>query len=227
MKIMLRTAALCFALLLPLTYLGGCWKETGMQRSEKTSNTMEAVQQDYQQALVQIDATNASLDTLLKAEPAGLKSAFAVYTDNAAKMDDKGKVLLKHSEKMRAQGLDYFDEMRKEGNAYTNPDIQKLSEERRARLSEVFAKIAASGAGVKGSLTAYLSDIRQIQTYLSNDLTPKGVASITPVAEKTMDDGNNLKNDVQPVLSAIEFAKGELSQEGAAAGGSAPSPQPR
>ncbi len=226
MKIMLRSAALCFALLLPLAYLGGCAKQTGMERSEKQSNTMQAVQKDYQQALVQVDATNASLDSLLKAEPAALTSAFAVYSDNVAKMDDKGKVLMKHNEKMRAEGREYFDEWRKEGNTYTNPAIQKLSEQRRARLMEVFDKIAASGAGVQGSLTAYLSDIRQIQTYLSNDLTPRGVTSITPVAEKTMDDGSNLKSAVQPVLSAIEFAKGEMSHEGAAEGGSAPSTQP-
>jgi hypothetical protein len=197
-----------------------------MQRSETTSNTMQAVQNDYQQALVQVDATNASLDALLKAEPAALKTAFAAYSDNAARMDDKGKALMKHSEKMGAQGREYFDEWRKEGNTYTNPDIRKLSEERRARLMEDFDKIAANGAGVKGSLTAYLSDIRQIQTYLSNDLTPNGVTSITAVAEKTMADGGNLKSAVQPVLSAIEVAKGELSQEGAAAGGSAPSTQP-
>jgi hypothetical protein len=140
--------------------------------------------------------------------------------------DDKGKVLMKHSEKMGAQGREYFDEWRKEGNAYTNPEIQRLSEDRRARLMEIYDKIAANSAGVKGALTAYLSDLDQIKTYLSNDLTPKGVASITPVAEKTMYDGSSLKSAVQPVLSAIEVAKGELSQEGAAAGGSAPAQQP-
>ncbi len=225
MNIMLRSAALVFALLLPLTYLGGCAKKTGMDRSVKTSNTMQTVQNDYQQALVQIDATNASLDAVLKSDPAGLKSAFAAYSSNVAKMEDKGKVLLKHSDKMSAQGREYFDEMRKEGNAYTNPEIQKLSEERRARLTEVFDKIAGSGAGVKGSLTAYLSDIGQINTFLSNDLTPKGVASITPIAEKTMADGSSLKSTVQAVLAAIGLAKGELSQEGAAAGGSAPAPK--
>lgn len=225
MKIMLRSTALCFALFLPLVWAGGCAKKTGMERSAQTSNTMQTVQNDYQQALAQVDATNASLNALLTAEPAGLKNAFEAYSDNSAKMDDKGKVLMKHSEKMSAQGREYFDEWRKEGNSYTNPDIQKLSEERRARLTEVYDKIAASGAGVKGALTAYLSDINQIQTYLSNDLTPKGVTSITPVAEKTVDDGNSLKSAVQPVLSAIELAKGELSQEGAAAGGSGPSPK--
>lgn len=221
MKIMLRSAAVCFALLLPLTYLSGCWKETGMQRSAQTSATMQVVQEDYQQALVQVDATNASLDALLKAEPSDLKKAFAVYSDNVAKMNDQGNALLKHSEKMRAEGREYFNEWRMEGDAYTNPDIQKLSEQRRARLSQAFDNIAASGAGVRGSLTTYLSDIRQIQTYLSNDLTPNGVASITPVAQQTMADGSNLKSDVQPVLSAIEYAKGEMSQEGSAAGGSA------
>jgi hypothetical protein len=61
MRIMLRSLVLCFALLLPLAWLGGCAKKTGMERSAQTSNTMQTVQNDYQQALSQVDATNASL----------------------------------------------------------------------------------------------------------------------------------------------------------------------
>ena len=229
MKNMLRSAAPCLALL-PLIFLGGCahfTKTTGMERSEKTSNTMQTVQKDYQQALVQIDATNASLDALLNAQPDGLKPAFASYSDNVAKMDDKGKVLMKHNEKMKVQGQNYFDEWRKEGNKYTNPEIQKLSEERRAHLTEAFDRIASSGAGVTGSLTAYLSNIKQIQTYLSNDLTPNGMRAIMPVVDKTVADGSILKSAIQPVVSAIETAKAEMSTTGAAAGGSARSPQPK
>jgi hypothetical protein len=101
-----------------------------------------------------------------------------------------------------------------QGNTYTNPQIQALSEQRRADLSEIFAKIAQAGVGVKGALKAYVSDIEQIRTYLSTDLTPKGIEAITPTVRKAIDDGAYLKDAVKPVLDAIADARAELAQGG-------------
>ena len=60
----------------------------------------------------------------------------------------------------------------------------------------------------------YLSDIKKIQTDLSNDLTPKGIEAITPVARKAVKDGDRLKDAVKPVISAIDRTKAELAQGG-------------
>ena len=99
-----------------------------------------------------------------------------------------------------------------QGNTYTNPRIQALSEQRRADLTAVFANIAESSVGVKGALKAYMSDLRQIRTYLSTDLTPKGIESITPTVQQAIVDGDNLKEAIKPVLSSMDDARGELAQ---------------
>jgi hypothetical protein len=59
-----------------------------------------------------------------------------------------------------------------------------------------------------------MANIKEIQTYLSNDFTPKGVEAITPVAPKAARDGDSLKDAVNPVLSAIGSARAELAQGG-------------
>ena len=113
---------------------------------------------------------------------------------------------------MSAQGKEYFDEWRTQGSAYANPEIQALSEQRRDELSAVFARIPEASAGVKGAIQAYMSDISEIETFLSNDLTPKGVEAITPIARKAVTDGANLKDAINPVLYAISTARTELKQ---------------
>ncbi|MBN2299404.1 MAG: DUF2959 family protein [Deltaproteobacteria bacterium] len=194
--------------------LTGC-AMTGMQRSAKTDTTMEKVEQDYNEAVAQVEVTGASLGDLVKLGQSDVKEAFEKYSDNVDKMEDLGKRLFKHADNMNSQGKDYFAEWRKQGNTYTNPQIQALSEQRRADLSAVFAKISEASVGVKGVFKAYLSDIREIQTYLSNDLTPKGVEAIIPTAETALKDGESLKDAIIPVLSAIGSARAELTQGGA------------
>jgi len=122
--------------------------------------------------------------------------------------------LFEHADKMTAQGKEYFAEWQTEGSAYTNQQIQALSEQRRADLGVVFARISEASVGVKGAIQAYMSDVRDISTFLSNDLTPKGVEAITPIAQRAVRDGDSLKDAINPVLSAIGIASTELDHSG-------------
>jgi len=67
------------------------------------------------------------------------KKAFENYSDNVNKMDDLGKRLFERADQMRVQQRNYFEEWRMQGNTYTNPQIQALSEQRRADLNVTFA----------------------------------------------------------------------------------------
>ena len=223
MKLRTQLAAIVATLLLgAITCMGGC-ATTGMERSAKTTSKVQTVEGDIQQAIAQVDTTGASLQELIKPDQADVKKAYDAYAANVAKMESIGKQLDKHTDQMNAQGKDYFAEWEKQGNNYTNPQIREVSEQRRAELSEVYAQIPRASAGVKGSLHSYMTDIKEIQKYLSNDLTPKGIDAITPVAQQAIKDGDNLKDAVKPVLSAMDRAKAEMAQgiteKGSAAGG--------
>jgi hypothetical protein len=88
------------------------------------------------------------------------------------------------------------------------------SEQRRADQNAVFVKIPEASVGVKGSFNAYMSDLKEIQNYLSNDLTPKGVEAISPIAQQAVMDGTSLQAAIYPVLNAVSNARGELTQGG-------------
>jgi len=188
---------------------------TGMERSEKAGTSMDNVQKDINEAVAQVTITDTSLQDLVMPGQSNVKKAFEKYSDNVSKMEKDGERLQGHIEKMHDQGKDYFEEWRTQGNAYANPEIAALSDQRRADLTAVFAEISSSSVGIKGNLKTYMSDIKEIQTYLSNDLTPKGVESISPVAQKAIADGDSLKTAVNPVLTALENAKAELKTGGA------------
>jgi len=214
MKLGFKTPVILNAMILGAALIQlGC-ATTGMQRSTNTRTTMKEVEDDYQLAIVRVSDTNASLETLVKMDQTDEKKAFEKYSDNVKKMKGIGKRLFGHADKMRTQQKEYFEEWRKQGNAYTNPEIQALSEQRREDLSGSFVKISEASVGVKGSFKAYMSGLEEIKTYLSTDLTPKGVESITPVVRKAIEDGEKLKESIYPVISTIDEARAEMAQGG-------------
>jgi hypothetical protein len=213
MKFRITQAVLLSTLITGAAMFTGC-ASTGNQRAVSTGNTMKAVEQDYIDALAQVNVTNTSLQSLIDQGQPDEAKAYSKYSDNVSRMETLGKRLFERAEQMNTQQKNYFEEWRMQGNTYTDDRIQALSEQRRADLSEVFAQISVASVGVKGSLKTYISDNRQIKMYLSTDLTPKGVDAITTTIQQAITDGENLKDAVQPVLAAIGNARQELAQGG-------------
>jgi hypothetical protein len=111
---------------------------------------------------------------------------------------------------MKENSKDYFSEWAKDGDTYTNPQLRELSEERRTKLAGIYAQVPAASAGVKETYLAYMTDLKEIQKYLSNDLTPNGVTSVTPIAHKSVQDLDSLKASLRPVIYALDEIKAEL-----------------
>jgi chromosome segregation ATPase len=200
-----------FAMLLLGTaaFLGGC-ATTGMDRSVKASNSIKEVDREIRKMSVQIDVTAASLYTLVNTGKPDLKKSFKSFTDNLADLDKEGTKVLKRVEEMKVRNKEYFEEWEKEGDAFTNSEIRELSTERRNRLAEIYARVPAAASGIKGTYHAYLTDLKEIQKFLSTDLTPKGIEAITPVANKSVQDMDSLKMSLQPVIAALDEIKAEM-----------------
>jgi len=213
MKLRHHSFAVCtFLLLGTAAFMGGC-ATTGTERSVKTSNSIQDVEVEIRKMIVQIDATGASLDALVYPANPDLKKSFDSYSDNVVKLDNEGKKVLNRIEEMKARSNEYFAEWEKQGDTFTNPDIRELSAERRNNLAQIYAQVPAKGAGIKRAYNDYLIDLKEIQKYLSNDLTPKGIEAITPVAQKSIQDREALKESIKPVIVALDDIKAELYKE--------------
>jgi len=199
-------------LLVTAAFLSGC-ATTGMDRSMKTSHSIQQVDTEIREMNVQIDATAASLDSLVMGGKADPKKSFDSYSKNVSRLESEGKRVLKRLDEMKLNSREYFEEWEKQGDTFTNPEIRELSEERRSKLAAIYAQVPAAGAGVKGSYNAYLTDLKEIQKYLSNDLTPSGIEGITPVAQKSVQNLDHLKASLKPVVAALDEIKVELYQK--------------
>ena len=214
MKLTNRLVAIFFAILITAVIgISGC-ASTGMERSTDVRTAMQTMDNEIKLIVVQLDATGASLAELIKPGQADVKKAFELYTENIASLARKEGVFNKHADEMAARGDNYLKEWKKADSEYENSAIQELSEERRAAFGELYGRIARNSIGAKSAFTAYVTDAKEIQRYLSNDLTTKGVSAIVPIARKVVDDGNNLKYTITDIQMAIEGARAEMAQDG-------------
>lgn len=185
-----------------------------MQRSQDVQSDMQTVDNDIKLIIVQLDAINASLDELTKPGQADVKRAFDVYSKNVSNMEKLEKDFSKHADQMTESGKTYFKEWDENNNQYDNPEIQRNSDERREALGNVYDKIAENSIGVKEAFRLFVSDVTQISSYLSNDLTTKGITSISSLADGTVRNGDQLKNELENLQAAIEDARAEMVQSG-------------
>lgn len=210
MKLRNHSLAICTMLLLgSASFIGGC-ATTGMERSAKTSNSIRDVDSEIRKFVVQSDVTATSLQSLVMTGQPDIEKTYKAYANNVDKLEDEGQRVLKRIEEMKSNSKEYFAEWEKQGSAYTNPEIRELSDERRIKLAEIYAQVPAAGVGITGSYNAYLTNLKEIKLYLSNDLTPKGVAAMNPIEKKAAVDLDALKQSLQPLLAALDGIKAEL-----------------
>lgn len=209
-----KTGSAIAILLLATTFTIASCSTTGMQRSENVQSSMKTVDDDIQDIVVQIEAIGSSLNELTKPGQADVKRAFDTFSNNASKIGKMEKDFSDHADEMTESGKTYFKEWEKNNEQYDNPEIQRSSDERRTELSKIYDRIAENNEGVKEAFRIYVSDISQINAYMSNDLTTKGITSIASLSDQTVRNGNTLRNELENLQAAIEDARAEMTQTG-------------
>lgn len=192
-----------------ITCLTGC-VTIGLDEATKDTDSVEIVENDFQQASVQIDSTRASLEDLIRPDQTDIKKAYDAYVENAKQMGELGKQLDMQTGKISARGCEYFAEWKFSG---TNFENQELSELRLIKMCEGYAKLREASIGMKGGLKSYLMDIREIQKYLPNGLTTHKIEAIRPIAQMAVKDGDSLQETVKQVLTTIDRVKTEMAQD--------------
>lgn len=183
---------------------------TGLQRSDDIQSKMESVDNDIAAIVEQIEAVGSSLDELTRRGQSDLEGAFNQFSDDASKIEDMQQRFSRHAAEMEESGEAYFEAWESDSEEYDNPEIRQRSEERRAELGETFDKIAENNVGVKEAFRAYVSDINEIERFLSNDLTGDGINSIKPIADEVVNNGSQLRSELQSLQSAIEEARRQM-----------------
>lgn len=172
--------------------VGAACTTTGFQKSTNIADTMANQTQMIQEAKPQVDAMLASLDQLTRAE-GDLRPAFKTFSDT---LDDTEKVAARArqtEQTIRVKEAEYIAEWEKQTAEITNPQIKAATQARQAEVNTKLSRLSQTGKRAGDAYSPFISNMKDIRTYLSNDLTTDGVKKLEPTIEKARRDGATLQ----------------------------------
>jgi phage shock protein A len=143
-----------------------------------------------------IDESLADLNDLVSNPNADLRKQYKRFDNAVNELGESAKDLASKAGEMKAQGADYFAKWDKESAQIQNEDIRGRSETRRNEVASRFNRMSEQYDQAKTAFRPFLSDLRDVQKFLSTDLTAGGLAAIRDTAAKATKDAVTIKESL-------------------------------
>jgi len=150
-----------------------------------------------------VDATMASLDKIVAQAATDPRKAFKEFDKNVPKIDSAAEKAKKRSADMKEKGKTYFEAWEKDMANVNDPNIRKLAEDRKMKLQETFDKIKTSLEPARDQFTTWLANLKDLQKYLSQDLTIGGIDAAKDLIMKSKKDGVDVQQTLDRVITEL------------------------
>lgn len=193
--------------------LAGC-ASSGYKQADKTGDAINTLRNDVLNIKTSVDASLKAMDDLAAAASTDPRKAYEAFAKSVTQVESAGAKAKKNAETMQARGDAYFQQWETQLSSVQNEKIRTLARERKVKLQEAFGNIKKSAQGAKDTFPTFLSDLKDLRTLLSTDLTVQGIASAKSVFKKTKSEGlevqkhlDELEAELNTVFAAITAAK--------------------
>ena len=173
----------------------GCASDN-YQKSANTAATLNASSRMITKDNTLIDESLADLNDLVSNPSPDLRVQFKKFNNSVDKLGGAATDLASEAGEMKSQGRDYFAGWDKESAQIQNEDIRSRSENRRNEVASRFDRISQQYDQTTTAFGPFLSDLRDVQKFLSTDLTAGGLTAIKDTAAKATQDSLPVKESM-------------------------------
>ena len=150
-----------------------------------------------------VDTTMASLDKIVADAASDPRKAFKEFDKSVPEIDSAAAKARKRAEDMKARGKKYFETWEKDLGSVNDPDIRKLAEERKAKLQAAFDNIKTTMEPARDQFNAWLGPLKDLQKFLSQDLTISGIDSAKELIAKSKKEGMAVQQSLDTVIGEL------------------------
>jgi hypothetical protein len=188
-----------------------------------TSNAgQEALVKSVSDALNEVNATKAqlaetmrSLNALQAAKPGSdLRPAYQAYVANVEKTKQAAATTRQRVDEMNADSANYFSSWKADNDKISNEQIRTTATHRLEQVQKEYTSSVASLSAAASKFRPFLSDLSDIQTALSNDLTAKGLKAAQGVFAKANADDAEVQKEIDMAIQHLSATKADLSTVG-------------
>ena len=185
----LFTAAVAAAL------LAGCATK-GYESGNKTATNIQKAANKISAFSGQVDATLASLNELVSNPKPDLRPQFKTFASHMKSLESSAGEITKARMAMGTEGKDFLAKWDAEIAQINNEDIKARSLSRKAEVNEKLQTIKRSYAETEVAFKPFINDLRDVEKFLSVDLTTAGLTSIKDVVGKATQHAVPLKQSL-------------------------------
>jgi predicted nucleic acid-binding Zn-ribbon protein len=142
------------------------------------------------------------------------RKAFDRFSKNVAELESTANTIRKRAEDMKEKGQAYFTQWETELAQVNNPEIRNLAAQRKAKLEETFQSIRKVTEPLKAQFEPWMSSLKDLHTYLGNDLTIAGVDAAKPLFTKTTEQGLEVQKSMDAVVAELNTLAATLTPAG-------------
>lgn len=169
----------------------GC-ASSGRDKGNQTAAHIQTAANHIAALPNEIDQTLTSLSNLVHQPAADLRPQYKEFVFNLAVVEDAGMEIVDARIQLGEQGKAYFAEWDAQLAQIQNEDIQARSQSRKNEVAQKLQAIKRSYAEAEVAYRPFMSGLKDVQKYLSVDLTPDGVAAIKGTVAKAISDAGPL-----------------------------------
>lgn len=198
--------------------LTGC-KSPGYDQGNKTAANIQASAARISALSGQIDTTLAALNDIVAKPAADLRPQYKQFASSLGELESAAREIASARGGMGDEGKAFFAKWDEQIAQIQNEDIKARSQSRKDEVSKQLLAIKTSYAEAAAAFKPFLADLKDVQKYLSVDLTASGVAAIKEPAAAAMQNAVPLKASILKVADDFKTLGVSMSSL-------APPPQP-
>ncbi|MHC5179501.1 MAG: DUF2959 family protein [Planctomycetota bacterium] len=188
----------------------GC--SSGVKRSDKAVSSAESLKRECVSLQGQIDKTIQSLDGVVAAKNADLKTAYKKYVSELKRLKSQTNKVASRAQRLKRSSQSYLDAWEKRMQEVQNPELRQQAAERRAQASARFEDTRDEFDRIKSDYELFAKDLKEIKAALDNDLNTAGVTSIEEVIQQAKKNSEPLKKDIDTIIAALDKITAALSR---------------
>ena len=154
-------------------------------------------------AKAKINAAAESLAAVVEKGEQDPAPSFEQYKKDVSAVEEAASASDSHLKSLQSQGQAYMAEWEKQAATITDEDLKKLANERRAKLSAAVKEVQDAMLAAQGEITPYRAKLKDMETYLKNDLTPAGIKSIKDKSKQMTKDAKSISEKLDEVAEAL------------------------
>jgi len=186
-------------------------KTSGYQQADKTGAGIASFRGEIVKCKQAVDSTVTALDQIALSANTNPRPAYENYCKQVANLDASANKVRKSAQDMKDRGQAYFAQWEQQLSQVKDENIRQLAQDRKAKLQESFDKIREYTEPLKQEFDPWMSSLKDLQTYLANDLTVNGIAAAKKPFAAAKSNGTKVQKSMDDLVDELNTLAATLT----------------